>query len=302
MKGNTHFDVIIIGGSYAGLSAAMSLGRSLRRVLIIDSGLPCNRFTPNSHNFITNDGAVPSKIAEKAKIEVLAYPTVQFCEGRAVSASSQADRFSILLEGGILYTARKLVLATGMRDIFPDIQGFAECWGKTLIHCPYCHGYESRGKKTAIIGSGERGVHIASLVNNLTGDLTVLTNGNKDFSEEQITWLQEHNICIEEGKVASIIQQNGEVRGVVLGDASFRPFEVLYATAALEQHSVIYRDLGCELTETGHIKVDQFQQTTMGGVFACGDCSGMLRSVANAVATGNIAGAMVNQQLVHDEF
>ncbi|PRD47769.1 NAD(P)/FAD-dependent oxidoreductase [Sphingobacterium haloxyli] len=302
MEGNTHFDVIIIGGSYAGLSAAMALGRSLRKVLVIDSGLPCNRFTPHSHNFITHDGAIPAEITKKAKLQVLAYPTVRFCEGRAVSASVRADGYSVLIEGGTLYTGHKLVLAAGVRDILPDIDGFAESWGKTVIHCPYCHGYEFRGKKTGIIAGGERAFHIASLVNNLTGDLTLLTNGNEDFSEAQITKLQEHNISIEREKVVTILQKSGEVKGVVLSDARFLPFEALYAAPSFEQHSDIYRDLGCELTESGHIKVDQFQQTTVNGVFACGDCSGMLRSVAHAVATGNIAGAMVNHQLVQEHF
>ncbi len=302
MEEKTHFDVIIIGGSYAGLSAAMALGRSLRDVLIIDNGQPCNRFTPHSHNFITHDGAIPADITDKAKTQVMAYPTVRFCKGHAVSASAQAGGYSVLIEGGALYSGRKLILATGVRDVLPDIQGFAESWGKTLIHCPYCHGYEVRDKKTGIMASGERGFHIASLVNNLTEELTILTNGNDDFSKEQIAKLQKHNIGIEQEKVVSILQKNGEIKGVVLADARFLSFEVMYAAPLFEQHSDIYRDLGCERTEMGHIKVDQFQQTTVNGVFACGDCSGMLRSVAYAVATGNIAGAMVNHQLVQEDF
>lgn len=302
MEEKTQFDTIIVGGSYAGLSAAMALGRSLRNVLIIDSGLPCNRFTPHSHNFITHDGAVPADIAEKAKSQVLAYPTVRFCEGRAVSASAQADGYSVLIEGGALYNGRKLVLATGVRDILPDIQGFAESWGKTLIHCPYCHGYEFKGKKTGIMVSGEKALHLAPLVNNLTDSMTVLTSGEQDFSEEHTAKLRKHGINVEPAKVVSVVQENGNVMGVVLSDGRLLDFEALYAAPSFEQHSNIYSDLGCELTETGHIKVDQLQQTTISGVFACGDCAGMLRSVAHAVAAGNIAGAMVNYQLVQEDF
>lgn len=296
------FDVIIIGGSYAGLSAAMALGRSLRNVLIIDSGLPCNRFTPHSHNFITHDGAVPKDIADKARSQVLAYPTVEFFSGRAISAYNGADGYQIQVEGGVSYMARKLVLATGVRDLLPDIPGFAESWGKTLIHCPYCHGYEFRGKKTGIMVNGEKALHLASLVNNLTDNVTILTNGNADFSEENTAKLVSRGISIEQERIVSIEQVTGNIHGVTLTDGRLLDFEALYAAPPFEQHAGIYSDLGCELTESGHIKVDQFQQTSVSGVFACGDCAGMMRSVAYAVATGNIAGAMVNHQMVQENF
>ncbi|WP_206365316.1 NAD(P)/FAD-dependent oxidoreductase [Sphingobacterium corticibacterium] len=302
MEKKSHFDVIIVGGSYAGLSAAMALGRSLRNVLVIDSGLPCNRFTPHSHNFITHDGSIPKDITDRARSQVLAYSTVAFCSGRVISAHRATDGYSIQVEEGTLYTARKLVLATGVRDLLPDIPGFAESWGKSLIHCPYCHGYEFREKKTGIIVNGEKALHLASLVNNLTDNVTILTNGKADFSEEQTAKLISHGIGIEQEKVVSIEQVNGNIHGVTLTDGRTLDFEALYAAPSFEQHSGIYSDLGCELTESGHIKVDQFQQTTVSGVFACGDCSGMLRSVAYAVATGNIAGAMVNHQMVQDDF
>ena len=138
------FEVIIIGGSYSGLAAAMALGRSVRRVLIIDSGAPCNRFTPHSHNFITHDGEVPAVISAKAKAQVLAYPTVQFQEGIVTKADKTAQGFTVTTASGATYTAKKLFIATGVKDILPEINGLAACWGVSAIHCPYCHGYEYR--------------------------------------------------------------------------------------------------------------------------------------------------------------
>ena len=196
MNDNSFFDVIIIGGSYAGLSAAMSLGRSLRRVLIIDSGLPCNRQTPHSHNFITHDGESPHVIARKAKDQVLRYNTVKIINDLATIGSKTDNQFTIFTQGDLEFHSSKLLFATGIRDTMPAIKGFAECWGITVIHCPYCHGYEFRDQKTAIIGNGERAFHIASLVSNLTSDITLLTSDEAEFNTEQKTRLDNHNIRI----------------------------------------------------------------------------------------------------------
>src|SRR5688500_3542764 len=134
------FDVIIIGGSYAGLSAAMALGRSLRNVLVIDSGNACNKQTPHSHNFITNDGNTPAEIAKKAKEQVMQYDTVKFLTGLATIARKSESGFEIETQNGEVFRSAKLLISTGISDIMPPIQGFAECWGISVLHCPYCHG------------------------------------------------------------------------------------------------------------------------------------------------------------------
>jgi len=299
---NKNFDAIIIGGSYAGLSAAMALGRSLRNVLIIDSGHPCNRQTPHSHNFITQDGEKPHLIAEKAKAQVLDYPSVQFLTGLAISGKKTADGFAVVTDAGKTFTAKKLIFATGIKDIMPDIKGFAECWGISVIHCPYCHGYEYRGQKTGIMANGERAFHIASLVNNLTDNITIFTQGNADFTGQQIIKLNKHDISITENKIAAIQHENGYVKNVILDNGRSVQFDAVYAAIPFMQHSDIPFSLGCELTEQGYIKVDPFQKATVDGVFACGDNTSMMRSVAYAVAAGNMAGAMVNKELTDESF
>ncbi|MFD1629802.1 NAD(P)/FAD-dependent oxidoreductase [Pseudopedobacter beijingensis] len=302
MTDHKNFDVIIIGGSYAGLSAAMALGRSLKNVLIIDSGKPCNRYTPHSHNFITQDGAVPGEIATKAKEQVLKYETVKFHQDIAISGKKTENGFEIGTESGTTFSAKKLVFATGVKDIFPDIKGFEECWGKSVIHCPYCHGYEFKGHKTAILANGERAFHLSALVNNLTDKLLIVTQGKPDFKEEQLKKISNNDIQIIEKEVAEIQHQKGKVKTLIFKDGTKEIVDAAYAAIPFEQHCKIPLDLGCETTEMGHIKVDMFQKTTIPGIYACGDSSSMMRSVAYAVSTGNIAGAMLNNELTMEQF
>lgn len=302
MKDIKKFEVIIIGGSYAGLSAAMALGRSLRKVLIIDGGLSCNRQTPHSHNFITHDGDKPSEIAKTAKAEVLKYETVSFLVNTAVRGKKTGDGFTIVTTSGKTFQAKKLIFATGVKDNMPEIKGFAECWGISVVHCPYCHGYEFRGKNTGILANGARAFHLASLVNNLTDQLTLLTNGKPDFTDEQISKLKQHNVSIIETAVEELEHKDGFIEHIIFSDRTSMPFDTLYAAVPFTQHSDIPASLGCELTEHGHIKVGAFQETNINGVYACGDSSNMMRSVAFAVSTGNIAGAVVNGKLVEEQF
>ncbi|MEQ8475271.1 NAD(P)/FAD-dependent oxidoreductase [Fulvivirga sp.] len=298
----THFEVIIIGGSYAGLSAAMALGRSLRKVLIIDSGMPCNKQTPHSHNFITQDGEKPTVIALKAKEQVMKYNTVQFLNDLAISGQKTDNGFTIATKTGNHLSAKKLIFATGIRDIMPNVKGFADCWGISVVHCPYCHGYEIRKQKTGIMANGEKALHYAGLVNNLTDDLTILTSGKAEFDTEQFAKLEKNKISIIEKEVAAIEHENGYISKVIFNDGSAEKFNAIYAGLPFEQHSQIPADLGCEITEAGFIKVDMMQKTTVEGVYACGDNSSGMRSVANAVAAGNVAGAVVNKELVDEKF
>lgn len=302
MTENKNFDVIIIGGSYAGLSAAMALGRSLRNVLIIDSGLPCNRFTPHSHNFITQDGEKPHIIAEKAKEQVLQYGTVKFHNDLAISGIKTDSGFSITTQAGDIFTAKKLIFATGVKDIMPGIKGFAECWGISVIHCPYCHGYEVKNKRTGILANGDFAYHYAQLVLNLTKDLTIFTNGKPVFTQEQTDKLARHNIQVVEKPIAYLEHDNGNLRQIVFNDLSVFELEAIYSRPVFEQHCKVPGILGCALTEQGHIKVDMFQKTTVPGTYAAGDNASSMRSVAYAVAMGNIAGAMANSELSMELF
>lgn len=295
------FEVIIIGGSYAGLSAAMALGRASRNILVIDDGKPCNAPTPNSHNFLTRDGETPAAISVIAKEQVLKYPTVIFLDGRVIKVEKAGNEFVVETEEGETFQAKKILLATGIKDIMPEIEGFAECWGKTVIHCPYCHGYEVKGLKTAVITNGDVGMHYAMLLRQWTTNLAFFTNGPVTFTEEQRAKLQQHNIAVMETPIAKFFHKNGNLEQIILSDGSSHNISVVYYKPAFKLPEII-TGLGLETDESGFVKVDDMQRTGTPGIFAAGDCCSMMRSLPNAVATGNKAGAIINMELSAESF
>jgi len=296
------FDVIIIGGSYSGLSAAMSLGRSLRQVLLIDSGLPCNRQTPHSHNFITQDGEKPAVISAKAKLQVELYKTVHFYNGLATKAIKNEAGFEISTESGEIFTSRKVLFATGVKDLIPKINGFEECWGISVLHCPYCHGYEVKNEKTAIIANGETAFDFAKLISNWTKDLRLCTNGKSTLTLEQTKTLQQHNVQIFEEEIDSFEHTNGYIQNIIFKNQGKVAVKAIYARPPFEQHCHLPKDLGCEINEQGLLKVDGMQKTNIPGVYASGDCTTQMRSVAIAVSTGSFAGAVINKDLIDEDF
>jgi thioredoxin reductase len=297
-----NYDVIIVGGSFAGLAAGMSLGRSTRKVLIIDASEPCNRFTPHAHNFITHDGKPPAQIAEEALKQVLLYPTVKRLQGKVSHAAPLTRGFEIKIENGEQFSSRKLLFTTGLKDIMPDIPGFAECWGKTVIHCPYCHGYEVKGERTGVMANGVMAFDYAKLISNLTPDLTLFTNGPADFTPEQRARIEARHIPIIEVPITAIEHEAGSIRSVVLADGSRVSLSALYARPQNEQHSPLPQQMGCELVENSLLKIDMLQRTTVPGVYAAGDNSLMGRSVAGCVGAGSMAGAAINKELVEEDF
>ncbi|MBV8328627.1 NAD(P)/FAD-dependent oxidoreductase [Chryseobacterium sp.] len=299
---NKNFDAIIIGGSYAGLSAGMALGRSLRNVLIIDNGNPCNKQTPHSHNFITQDGKTPGEISDLARKQVKAYPTVRFYDGTVSVMKKESSGFKIETSSGECFNGKKLILASGIKDAMPDIPGFAECWGISVIHCPYCHGYEVRNEVTGVLSDGDLGFEFSKLIYNLTKELTLFTNGKTKLSAEQLGKLNQHTIRVNEDEIEKIEHEKGYIQKIIFKNGKEAPLKALYAKITFTQNLNVSADLGCELTEQGFIKVDFIQKTSVSGVFACGDNVTMMRSVANAVAQGSLAGAMVNKELSEEEF
>lgn len=297
-----NYEVIIVGGSYAGLSSAMTLGRSLRRTLIVDAGRPCNRQTPHSHNMLTRDGETPSAIREEGLRQVLTYPSVSLESGTVTTVEKNESGFLVQRDDGAIYGADKVLFTTGMIDVHADIPGFGECWGISVLHCPYCHGYEVRGRRTAVLANGDAGFDVARLIDNWTDDVVLLTNGPSTLNADQTERLARHGIDIVERKIGAIDQANGHMRNVVFTDGGSMPLSVMYARVPTKQHSDIPHALGCERAESGLITVDTMQRTTVPGVYAAGDCTTMFRSVAAAIASGNMAGAAINRELIEERF
>ena len=302
MKHNMQFDVIILGGSYAGLAAAMALGRALRTVLIVDDGKPCNRQTPHSHNFLTNDGKTPTEIATLARQQVSKYKTVAFFKGLATNGRKTDQGFEIQVSSGETFTTKYLIFATGIKDILPDIAGIEACWGISVLHCPFCHGYEVREQKTGILGNGEAGFDFTRLIANWTKDLTLFTNGPSSLSVEQGAQLQKHQIKIVEKKIEKIEHKNGHIQHLLFEDGTSFPLKAIYAPSPFEQHCKIPELLGCALTEEGYIKIDNLQETTIPGVFAIGDNASKMRTVANAVSMGTSTGIALSKKIIFEQL
>jgi thioredoxin reductase len=297
-----HYEVVIVGGSFAGISAALTLGRSLRKILIIDSGLPCNRYTPHSHNFITQDGVPPAVIKANALEQVLAYKTVTSVNDEVISITKAGDGFEIETASGAQYHAAKLIFATGVKDLFPSIDGFEACWGKTVLHCPYCHGYEVSNTPIGVMANGDIGFEFCKLVYQWSKQLVLFTDGFSTLTEEQVKILKEKRVNIYEAPIASLMHDNGILQQVYLQDGNYYKVNALFARLPFEQHCSIPANLGCTINEQGFIQVDAFQKTSIKGIYAIGDCVTMFRTVSNAVAMGTLAGAMVNKELVDETF
>lgn len=296
------YEVIIVGGSAAGLSAALLLGRSLRRVLVIDNGKPANRQTPHSHSFLTRDGIAPAELNAIARQQALAYPTVQVIDDTAITAIKQDGRFSVITASGNTYMAGRIVLATGLKDELLPIPGFAECWGISVLHCPYCHGYEVHGQPLGILANGDAAFEMSRLILHWSPKLTLFTNGPSTLSAEQTERLLQHQITIVETLIAEIPHQNGQLSGLLLTDQTHYPLTALFSRPPIMQASDLARQLGCLHNDLGFIEVDEFGKTSVAGVFAAGDTHTMMRQVVVAAANGLRAAAMINKELIEETF
>lgn len=302
MTANKQFDVIIIGGSYSGLAAAMALGRALKNVLIIDNGNPCNAQTPFSNNFLTQDGKPPAEIVSLGKQQLEKYNTIAFFKGLATDIKKTKNGFEVQVALGETFEAKKLIFATGIRDILEGTEGLAACWGISVLHCPYCHGYEVRNEKTGILGNGDHGYELAKLISNWTGDLTLFTNGASKLTTEQTQKLEKHGIKIVKEEVEGLEHSDGYIQNILFKDGTKRPLKAMYTRSLFEQHCPLLELLGCELSEEGYVKVDPFQETNIQGAYACGDNVSRMRTVANAVAMGTATGMTVSKILIFEDF
>jgi len=186
--------------------------------------------------------------------------------------------------------------------LLPEIEGFAECWGISVLHCPYCHGYEVKNEKTAIIANGEMGFEFAKLISNWTKDLRLCTNGKSELTSEQTQTLKNHGVLILEEEIDSLEHNNGYVSNIIFKNGEIVVVKAIYARVSFEQHCKLAQDLGCEINEQGYLKVDFMQKTTISGIFGSGDATTQMRSVALAVSSGSFAGAVINKELIEEDF
>ncbi|WP_309083297.1 NAD(P)/FAD-dependent oxidoreductase [Chelativorans sp.] len=290
------YDAIVVGGSYAGLAATLQLGRARRRVLVIDEGKRRNRFAETSHGFLTQDGTPASEIAARARAEVAAYPTVEWKEARADWVEKTSSGFAVRTSGGESYEARRLVLAIGVVDDLPQVPGLAERWGKSVFHCPYCHGYELGGGPIGVIATSPSSMHHALLLPEW-GKTIFFLNGAFAPTEEERAQLQRREVAIETELVENIAGK----ADVVLRDGRVFSLAGVFTATVTRLSTTLAEQLGCDLDQGAvgtYIKTDSIKQTSVPGVFACGDAGRPAGAVALAVGDGTLAGLGVHRSLV----
>jgi thioredoxin reductase len=295
-------DVVIVGGSYAGLAAALQLGRARRSVVVLDAGKRRNRFAAHSHGFLGFDGVSPDAIAEAGRANVRAYSTVELREAYATEIRGKLDEFVVRTDSSELH-ARRVIIATGVVDELPGVPGVAERWGRGVYHCPYCDGYERARAPLAVLASSEMSLHQALLVSEWSTDgaTTLLLNGAFEPDAEQLAQLARRHIAIERAPVVRV-RDGGKDRVIVELDGG-RTLEVggLFVQPRTRIAEPFATQLGCELDQgpMGPIyKVDPMKETTVPGVFACGDVGAPMPAVALAVADGTRAGISAHRSLV----
>ena len=289
-------DVIIIGGSYAGMAAALQLVRARRSVLVIDAGQRRNRTATHAHGFLAQDGVDPAVIAATARAQLQAYPTLAWREAQAVEASGGYDDFRVRTHDGDEHHGRRLLLATGVSDALPPIEGLAERWGRGVFHCPYCHGYELDGGRIGVIAANPMSIHQAQLLPEW-GEVTFFLNRAIALDEAGTESLRQRGVAIEAVPIARI---EGAAE-VVLTDGRRLEFAGLFTASRTGPATPLAEQMGCALVETVmglQIQTDEAKQTSLPGVFACGDVARMPHSVSLAVGDGAWAGAQLHRSLV----
>lgn len=293
-------DVIIIGGSFAGLAAATQLGRARRDVVVLDTGLPRNRFAAHSHGFFTRDGTPPLELVAEARRQLEPYGTVAMRDARAVGVRKGDDGFDIELETGDELSSRRLILAYGMTDDLSVLPAGAEaCWGKSMFFCPYCHGFEFGDRKLGLLLRHGDALLLSRLYREWTGDFTLFTNGAA-MDENVRKALLDDGVAIDDDVIMTLEHEGGELRRVVTASGSV-PLDALFTHPPAHMSSGIGIDLGCETRPASMgdiLLVDQLQQTTVDGVFAAGDAAHPAPSISYAVAGGVMAGTAAHRSLL----
>ena len=294
------FDAIVVGGSFAGLTAATYIARARRSVCVIDAGAPRNRFAAHSHGVFAQDGSRPADMLAAARAQVAAYPTVHFVSGRATDASRTSVGFRVTLGSGDVLDGRKLVLAFGITDELPEIPGLRERWGSSVLHCPYCHGYEVSGRRLGVLDVSPMSIHQATLIAEW-GPTTFYVNGRRDPESEELRELRDRGLSIESGRVVALLGDAVSLTAVELDDGRMSAVDALFLGPPTRLNSPIAERLGCAIDEGPFgpvIRTDLQKETTVPGVFAAGDITRPAHTVTWAMADGVTAGVAVHRSLV----
>ncbi|UPT62339.1 MAG: NAD(P)/FAD-dependent oxidoreductase [Hyphomonadaceae bacterium JAD_PAG50586_4] len=292
-------EALVIGGGFAGLSVATLLARARRRVVVVDSGAPRNRFSSHAHNIIGHDGRAGSEILADARTQFLRYPTAELLSGQVDELRATNEGFSAALADGRAVQAKKIILATGVADTLPDLPGLSERWGKTVLHCPYCHGFEIGGGRIGILGLSPHSARQAALLADW-GEAIFFSNG-MSLADEQLDLLLRRGVAIEPTPLVAIEGKAPSIEALRLADGRTAHVKALFIGAGASMASPLADALGCEIDQTlmgPVIRTDGQKRTTIPGIYAAGDIARAPHSAVFAAADGMMAGLGVHHDLI----
>ena len=295
------YDVIIVGAGPAGLSAALMLGRCRRRVLVCDTGRPRNAASHAMHGFLSRDGMPPAEFLRVSREQLQQYDTVELRAVEVVHAACSDGRFHVTLQDGVRLAARKLLIATGVVDNLPPIPGFADLYGRSVFHCPYCDGWELRDQPLAVYGRGARGLGLSLELTGWSRDIVLCTDGPSELESDDIARLTRNGIVVREERVVRL-EGASELERIVFerGDPLVR--RALFFTTGQTQQSELARTLGCEINDKGTVRTGRYESTHLSGLYVAGDASRAVQWVVVAAAEGAEAAFAINTDLLKEDL
>jgi thioredoxin reductase len=293
------WDVVIVGAGPAGLSAALILGRCRRSVLVCDTGRPRNAAAQALHGFLTRDGIPPLEFLDIARAELSRYDTVHLRRIEVIEATCRNDKgFDVTLADGTVVRSRKLLLATGVVDNVPSIEGVRELYGRSVFHCPYCDGWEVRDQPIAIYGRGARGLGLSLELTAWSADLTLCTDGPPELAPDDLDRLARNRIAVRDDRIARLDGRDGVLTHVVFESGERLPRRALFFTTGQVQRSDLSARLGCEINEKGTVRTGKYETTHLEGLYVAGDASRAVQWVVVAAAEGAEAAFAINTDLI----
>ena len=294
-------DVAIVGGGPAGLSAALMLGRCCRTVVVIDAGEQRNRKAHAIHGYLTRDGASPADLLGTARSELATYPDVRLIEGRVTEVTGTRGAFEVRTAGGSTLRARRVLLATGVVDVVPVIEGLPELFGRGVHHCPHCDGYEYAGRPIGVYGQAGPGVEGALALLAWSDDIVLFTDGRPLAAEDRAACL-EQGVTVREERVTRLARRDGRLEAVVLAAGTPVPRDALFLVAGQREQSDLAKHLGCEISAEGIVVTDAHALTSVPGIYAAGDTSVGEQMVVVAAAQGAMAATKIHASLWDEDL
>ncbi len=300
----THCDVVIIGGGVAGLSAGLTLVRACRRVVIVDGGAPRNRFAAHMHGVLGHDGKPPLQLIAEGHREIERYGGA-IVEGQVTEAIQAWETFTVTIDSGAILHARRVIVATGLRDELPDIDGLAEQWGKGVVVCPYCDGYEVHDGRIGILATSSWSPHQAQLLRQWSANITYFVDRADPPEGDELRALRARGIEIEASPVMRILSDDGRLTGIELEDGRHVGLDAIFTGPRPAPIDGILRALGADLTDIPFgpfVAIDQTGKTSVQGVWAVGNVANMQANVPMSIGTGSFAAAAINMDLITEDI